>query len=84
MKKTSRAHLIHLLEPPIDAIEAPLISYIVDKNNTLGAARIRSDDRAEASLAGCVPQLELYALPLQQDGGRFVCYRFEDVRGAVY
>lgn len=67
-----RRMLLHLLQPPVDPVKAPLVRYIVHEDHALGTARIRSDDGAEAALARCVPQLQADSLAVQQDRGGLV------------
>lgn len=53
----SRRMLLHLLQPTVDPVEAPLVGDVVDEDHALGTPRIRPNDRAEPTLAGSVPQL---------------------------
>lgn len=63
--------LVDLLEPAVDALEAPLVGDVVHEEDALGAAGVRPDDGAEAALAGGVPQLQLHAFAVDQDDGLF-------------
>ena len=68
----ARGMLLHLLHPPVHAFEAPLVGDVVDEEDALGAARVAPDDRAEPPLPARVPDLQLHALPVDQDRGRLV------------
>ena len=67
-----RRVLLHLPHPAVHALEAPLVGDVVDEEDALGAARVAADDRAEPPLAARVPDLQLHALPVDQDSGRLV------------
>ena len=63
---------LHLPDPAVHALKAPLVGDVVDEEDALGAARVAPDDRAEPPLAARVPDLQLHALPVDQDRGRLV------------
>lgn len=42
---------LHLRDPSVDALEAPLVRDVVYENDALGTPRIASDDCAEPALA---------------------------------
>ena len=67
-----RRVFLHLAHPAVHALEAPLVGDVVDEEDALGAARVAADDRAEPPLAARVPDLQLHALPVDQDRGRLV------------
>ena len=67
-----RRVLLHLAHPAVHALEAPLVGDVVDEEDALGAARVAADDRAEPPLAARVPDLQLHALPVDQDRGGLV------------
>ena len=67
-----RRVFLHLAHPAVHALEAPLVGDVVDEEDALGAARVAADDRAEPPLPARVPDLQLHALPVDQDRGRLV------------
>lgn len=58
---------LDFLQPPVDAVEAPLVRDVIDQDNALRTPRIRSNDCAEPSLAGSVPELQFHAFSVQED-----------------
>lgn len=55
---------VDLLEPVLNVAEGALLGAVVDENDAHGALVVRLRDRAEAFLAGRVPNLQLDSLVL--------------------
>lgn len=65
-------YLFHLLQPSTQAVKTPLVGDVINQYDALRTARIRSDDGAEATLAGRVPDLQFDTLAVQQNCCGFV------------
>ena len=65
----SNFYLINFLPPSVDSFKRPLVRDVVDQEDSLRPSRVGSDDCAEATLAGSVPQLKFDSLPIDQDDG---------------
>ena len=61
------SYLVNFLPPSVDSFKWPLVCDVVDQEDALCSSRVGSDDRAEATLAGCVPQLKFHPLSVDQD-----------------
>ena len=51
--------LLHLPDPAVHALEAPLVGDVVHEEDALGPAWVAPDDGAEPALAARVPDLQL-------------------------
>lgn len=78
-KRTSFSHLgnargvlLHLPDPSVHALEAPLVGDVVHQEDPLRPPRVAPDDGAEPALAARVPDLQLDPLPVNQDSSRLI------------
>jgi len=56
---------INFLQPLFDIVEGLLVGDVVDDNDTVGAPVVRRGDGPESLLPGCIPDLQLYRLPVK-------------------
>ena len=66
------SYVIHFVQPPGYPFERPLVCDVVHQEYSLGTPRVGADDGAEPALAARVPQLQLYALAIDQNYRRLV------------
>jgi len=63
---------VNFLEPLLHVIERNLVRHIIHDNNTVSASVVTGCNSSESLLSCCVPNLQLYSLPIQFDGTNFL------------